>query len=426
LSGVPSPSSVTSAPPAPPGPARSLPLKLTVVAALYFAQGMPYGLFTELLPTFLRFQGVALADITRILADLGLAWTLKFLWAPLVDQVGTRRGWIALAQVALAGSLVAIALLEPTSITPVVWFALAALTYLSATQDIAIDAYTIELLDEREYGAANGIRVAAYRVALIATGGLLVAAAGRTGWTAAFWIAAGVMLLLAGITMLLPSPDRDRPPAAAAGTSFLARTIWHPLKTMAVLPGFAAVLLFVMTFKMGDFALLALIRPFWVDAEYSPEPIGLIVGTVGMLATIGGAILGGALTTRWGIFRALWVLGAVQALSNLGYYAAAALGATWPVMVGASVVEQFTQGLGTAAFLAFLMALCDRRFAATQYALLTALFGLGRWLVMREAGAAAQALGYETYFLITFALAFPAFLLLPWVKRAMEARAVRA
>ncbi len=402
-------------------PSMSLRVKLAIIATLYFAQGFPYGAFTELLPTYLRFQGVELAEITELTARLGLAWTLKFLWAPLVDQIGTRRGWILVAQLLLAASLASIALLQPSSATPVVWIALGALTFLSATQDIAIDAYGIELLEQREYGAANGVRVAAYRIALIATGGLLVAAAGRTGWAVAFWIAAGTMLLMAIVTLFLPNPDVERHGARPTAGLF-ERSILHPLRTLAVLPGFAALLLFVMTFKMGDFALLVLIRPFWVDAGYSPEAIGLVLGTVGMLATIAGALLGGALTTRWGIFHALWILGLTQALSNAGYWVAAAQGATMPVMFTAAVVEQFTSGLGTAAFLAFLMALCDRRFAATQYALLTAIYGLGRFLVMDQAGALAQSVGYETYFLITLALAFPAFLLLPWVRRAIEAK----
>ena len=131
-------------------------------------------------------------------------------------------------------------------------------------------------------------------------------------------------------------------------------------------------------------------------------------------------IAGGVLTTRWGIFRALWMLGLVQALSNLAYWWAAVGGATRPLMYGAAMVEQFTQGLGTAAFLAFLMALCDRRFAATQYALLSALYGLSRSIAAVPSGYLAEDLGYAPYFLITFAMAFPAFALLPWVKRALE------
>lgn len=406
--------------------ARRLPLsaKLGVVAALYFAQGLPYGIFADLTPVFLRDRGVALDDISQIIARLGLAWTLKFLWAPLIDQIGSRKAWIVGAQLLLAVSLAALATLDAAAATPALWLALGALTFLSATQDVAIDAYTIELLDEREYGAANGIRVTAYRIALLAAGGLLVALAGRAGWAAVFWIAAGVMVAIAGVTAVLPSPTRPVRAARAgdAEAGFVERTLWHPLRTLAVLPGFAATLLFALTFKAGDHALQAMSRPFWVDAGFSLGQIGTIVGVYGMIATIAGALLGGALTTRWGIFRALWALGLVQALSNLAYWVAAERGATLPLMYGAVIVEQFTQGLGTAAFLAFLMALCDRRFAAAQYALLSALYGLGRTLVVDPAGALTQALGYDQYFLLTFAAALPAFVLLPWVRRTLAAR----
>ena len=406
--------------------ARRLPLsaKLGVVAALYFAQGLPYGIFADLTPVFLRDRGVALDEISQIIARLGLAWTLKFLWAPLVDQIGSRKAWIVGAQLLLAASLAALAMLDASAATPAVWLARGALTFLSATQDVAIDAYTIELLDDREYGAANGIRVTAYRIALLAAGGLLVALAGRTGWAAVFWIAAGVMGGIAAVTAVLPSPARPARVARAgdAEAGFVERTLWHPLRTLAVLPGFAATLLFALAFKAGDHALQAMSRPFWVDAGFSLEQIGRIVGVYGMIATIAGALLGGALTTRWGIFRALWALGLVQALSNLAYWVAAERGATLALMYGAVVVEQFTQGLGTAAFLAFLMALCDRRFAAAQYALLSALYGLGRTLVVDPAGTLTQTLGYDRYFLLTFAAALPAFALLPWVRRTLAAR----
>ena len=404
------------------GPNRPLRTKLAIVALLYFSQGLPFGVFDQLVPTFLRFEGVALADITEIVARLGLAWTLKFLWAPLVDQIGSRKAWIVGAQLLLAASLGAIAMVDVASVGPIVWLALAALTFLSATQDIAIDAYSIELLSEREYGAANGIRVTAYRVALIAAGGFLVILAGRTGWQPVFWVAAAIMLALAAATAMLPAVQRPARAANAEEGALLERTFWRPLRTLAALPAFAATLVFALTFKAGDFALLVVTRPFWVDSGYSPEAIGFVLTTLGMIATIVGALVGGMLTTRWGIFRALWILGLVQALSNLAYWWAAVGGATRPLMYGAAAVEQFTNGLGTAAFLAFLMALCDRRYAATQYALLSALYGLGRSLVMDQAGRVTELLGYAPYFLVTFAAALPAFALLPWVRRTLQAR----
>jgi PAT family beta-lactamase induction signal transducer AmpG len=159
-----------------------------------------------------------------------------------------------------------------------------------------------------------------------------------------------------------------------------------------------------------------MIKPFWVDRQFTPVQIGLVPGTLGVVATIGGALIGGTLTSRWGIFRALWVLGIFQAVSNLVYAAAAALPPNTALMYVASVVESFCGGLGTAPFLAFLMSICSKAHAATQYALLSALFGLTRALSGAFSGMATEGMGYAAYFTATFFLAWPAFLLLPWVK----------
>jgi MFS transporter, PAT family, beta-lactamase induction signal transducer AmpG len=160
-------------------------------------------------------------------------------------------------------------------------------------------------------------------------------------------------------------------------------------------------------------------KPFWVDRGFSTAAIGA-ASTVGIIAAISGALVGGALTTRWGIFTALWSLGLVQALSNLGYWAASQLPAQQSVLYGTILLEQFTYGLGTAAFLSFLMSLCSKRYAATQYALLSALFRVGGIIAGAISGAVAQHAGYGTYFFLTFLLALPAFALLPWIRRVVE------
>jgi len=281
------------------------------------------------------------------------------------------------------------------------------------------------------------MRVAAYRVALILAGGALVAASDAIGWRRTFGAAGGVMLAVAVVTLLVPGRRRspavrvDRPPSdgVLAGVRRLAvrvsLAVWTPVRQLLRLPSAWAVALFVLTFKLGDLALQPMIQPFWVDRGYSGTQIGLVLGTVGVGATVAGALLGGVLTARLGTFRALWLLGATQALSNVGYYVAAVTGAPAPVLYTAAVIEQFTQGLGTAAFLTFLMALCDRRFAATQFALLSALFRLGGVVVSAYSGTAAQALGYAPYFLLTFALALPAFALLPFLRRLELAEGVK-
>jgi PAT family beta-lactamase induction signal transducer AmpG len=251
---------------------------------------------------------------------------------------------------------------------------------------------------------------------MIVAGGLLVSLAGVTGrWEIAFGTAAAIMVALFGATLFLPASAT--PPVRTT----LLDTILKPLIDLFSLPGFVAALLFVITFKIGDFALQFLRGPFWVDKGFTATQIGVLVGTVGFVATIVGAIAGGWLTSKLGVFRALWMLGLCQALSNLGYFAAASLERSLEVAYAVVIIEEFTGGMGTAAFLAFLMSICNKRYAASQYALLSAAFALGRTLIGYRSGALADQMGYPSYFLLTLALAFPAFLLLPWVRRFKNA-----
>ena len=389
--------------------------KLAWVSALSVASGLPYGIVFLLVPVYLRDgAGAELSFITKVTSIATFAWTLKFLWAFLIDRFGTRKGWILVMQVLLAALILAVALIDPIAGAALFAAAVIAIAYASATQDIAIDGYTIALFEERELGPANGARVTAYRVAMIVAGGLLVSLAGLTGWTIAIIAAGAIMALMFGVTLFLPRA------ATPPTRSTLVDTIVKPFVDLFALPGFVPALLFVVTFKIGDFALQYLRGPFWVDKGFSTTQIGVLVGTVGFAATIVGAIAGGWLTSRLGLFRALWMLGLVQAASNLGYFAAATLERSLEVAYAVVIIEEFTGGMGTAAFLAFLMSVCNKRYAASQYALLSAAFGLGRTLIGYGSGGWAERMGYAPYFLLTFALAFPAFLLLPWVRRLKE------
>jgi len=398
--------------------------KLTWVAILYLAEGFPFGILNDALPIFFRIHGIRLADI-GLLSLVGLPWTLKFLWAPAVDLWGRRRTWVMACQLFLVPGLLAILAVDPSRVSAFFWAVVLGLAFFSATQDIAIDAYTIELLDEKEMGPANGVRVTAYRIALIAAGGLFVAAAGLIGWPAAFVGAAAVMALFCLLSSRLPHarPDPVTPMAATPASGAIERAIWTPLRQFFGYPGFVFVMLFVLTFKLGDMALGPMVRPFWVDRHFTPLQIGAVPGTLGVVSTILGALLGGGLTARWGIFRALWLLGIAQAASNLVYAAAAALPPSMPLMYAASIVESFCGGLGTAPFLAFLMSICDKAHAATQYALLSALFGLTRVMAGALSGWATEEIGYAAYFTLTFFLAWPALALLPWVRRWTVTRA---
>ncbi|HSJ64757.1 MAG TPA: MFS transporter [Gemmatimonadaceae bacterium] len=403
----------------PPDAGAALPLrhKLAWVSLLSLASGLPYGVVFLLVPVYLREgPGAELGYITKVTSIATFAWTLKFLWAFLIDRFATRKAWILVMQVLLTGLLVALGVLDPVTASVLFAAAVIALAYASATQDIAVDGYTIELFEERELGPANGARVTAYRAAMIISSGVLVWLAGVSGrWELALFAAAALMLTLFGATLFLPRAA----PAPKAVT--LAETVWRPLRGLVALPGFLPVLLFIVAFKIGDFALQFLRGPFWVDKGFSTAEIGVLVGTVGFVAAIVGAITGGWLTSQLGVFRALWMLGLLQAASNLGYYAAAVLPRSREIAYGAVIVEEFTGGMGTAAFLAFLMSLCEKRYAASQYALLSAAFGLGRTAIGYVSGGLAEEVGYGVYFLFSFALAFPAFLLLPWVRRLKDA-----
>ena len=391
--------------------------KLRWVALLYFSEGFPFGLLFDAFPVYFRTHGMSLTEI-GLLSVVGLPWTLKFLWAPLVDLWGSRRNWIVTCQGLLALDLGLLLFLDPTTGGGLVWGGLIMLALLAATQDIAIDAYTIELLEQEEMGPANGLRVSTYRVALIVAGGVFVGVAGLVGWQVAFLTAAVLLAILALVSshMPYPAPGLKRPSVTQSWSTALTHGFLNPLRSLWRRPGVIAVLLFVLLFKLGDMALGPMVRPFWVDREFTPLQIGMIPGTVGVVSTIIGALLGGRLTRQWGLFRALWVLGIAQAGSNLFYAMTAMLPRSDLLMYGASIVESFCGGLGTAPFLAFLMSICDKRQAATQYALLSALFGLGRSLSGAFSGVLTQSVGYATYFSLTFFLAWPAFVLLPWVR----------
>jgi MFS transporter, PAT family, beta-lactamase induction signal transducer AmpG len=384
--------------------------KLAWVAVLYFAEGFPFGIVFDNLPVYFRVHGVSLGDI-GLMGLLGLPWTLKVVWAPLVDRFGRKRTWISAALGVIAIVLAVLPHVEVGADLRVVWILLLCLTIASATQDIAIDAYTIGLLDRGEEGVGNGIRVSAYRAALIVGGGGLLALADRAGWTVVFGAAAAIAAVLAVTLAATPPISAESAP----------RSPWLPaLADWLRRPGAIFVFLFVLTYKLGDASMGPMVKPFWVDRGLSASEIAAVSNTLGIGLTVAGALIGGIVTSRMGIFRGLWMLGLAQAFSNLGYAGAAWLDAGRLGIYSASAVESFTAGLGTAAFLAFLMRICDPTQAATQYAALSAVFALTRTLASAASGFGAERFGYASYFAFTFVLAFPAYSFLPWIRAWSE------
>ena len=379
------------------------------IAALAFASGFPFGLINEALPVYLRSGGANLVDVGLVTAAT-FPWTFKFLWAPILDRTGTRKQWIAACLILLAIVIPLIARVDAAQHAQLFFILIVLAVALSATQDVAIDAFTIQATPRRQLGLANSVRIGAYRAAMLVSGGVLIWLAGRQGWPAAFTAATVVTVLLAGAALFIPSAGQVRPPAG--------QSIWLPLRALLTRPGVAWVLAFALLFKLGDAAMDPMTRPFWVDRGLSLEEIGAVLTTGRMLATVSGAVLGGYLTTRWGMRTALWSLGLLQAVSNLGYWAAAALPASKGLIIAAALFENFSGGMGTAAFVAYLMSVCEPRFAATQYALLSALLAFTRAVIGPIAGSLTEQFGYAAFFLFTFLLSLPGFALLPFLSRA--------
>ena len=392
----------------PAGVAASLRARLTWLAALSFASGFPFGLVNETLPVYLRTHGAGLVEIGLISA-VSFPWTFKFVWAPLVDRLGSRRQWIVGCLAGLTLLTVILGVLELGEMARWFWLLLVLMVTLSATQDVAIDAYTIEATSTRELGVANSVRIAAYRIAMFTAGGLLIWMAGRNGWPVSFLTGATMIGALTIAALFIPEPRR----AVASAAS-----VWEPLRALLARPGIWAVVVFALFFKIDIYAMEPMTRPFWVDRGFTLEEIGGILTPGRIIATVGGAVLGGLVTTKLGIFRGLWTLGLVQALSSLGYAGVASVPASKPLIITAALFENFAHGLGTAAFLAFLMSVCERRYAATQFAVLSALLALSRTLAGGASGVLAERMGYADYFFLTFLLAIPAFALLPWIKHA--------
>ncbi len=376
------------------------------ISVLYFAEGLPFGIAYDVWPVFFRVHGVSLREI-GLMSLLSLPWTWKLLWAPLVDRYGSRQHWITACLFVLGATTLAIVPQDASQPSFLMWSLLLLFTAASATQDIAIDAYAVDVSTPKTIGSINGTRVSAARVALFVGGGGFLILADYTGWSL-LWVALAVLFfVLAGAAWLSP-----RVPLENTERRHVLAPVLRWLLRWEMVP----VVLFVLLFKVGDSTLGRMVKPFWVDRGYSLTEIGAISVTLGVVLTILGALAGGWIVNRIGIFRSLLWLGLAQLVSNVGYVVVAAVDLPRESIYVASMIESFTQGLGTAAFLSFLMNLCDKEHAATQYAILSALFALTRDVAGAFTGIGVESLGYAVFFAITTALALPALALLPLIR----------
>ena len=383
-----------------------------LASILYFSQGFPFGIVNETINLYLSFEKVSLPKI-GLIGGVGIIWTFKFLWAPLVDAIATYRAWIFGALVVLAGAIATLGTVPPAGSAFLA--ALVILVFASATQDIALDALAIRITPPDLLGLVNSARVAAFRAAMIVAGGGVALLADRMGWRGAFYVAAAFpLVMLVAIAFAAPKEtdvrEREQNP-------FLG--LWRWLQK----PGAVWLMAVILLYRMGDNTLMAMIRPYWVERGFSATEVGNVTTTLGMICTIAGAIAGGAFVTKFGVYRGLVVLGLIQMLSNLAYWYVAATNADRPFLYGAAIIETFCGGLGTAAFLSFLMFICDKANAATEYAMLSALFGVGRTGAVAISGYIAQDLGFAKFYLLTAALALPGLALLPLIRPVILRRA---
>jgi PAT family beta-lactamase induction signal transducer AmpG len=389
----------------------SLRKKLLVIAGVYVVEGFPMGIFRDLWPVYFRVHDVSLASIGAV-SGLYLVWSLKLFWSPLVDRFGERRQWIAAALCAMAASQLALPALGLERFDVFLWAVLIAFCIGSATQDIAIDAYTIGIVEHGEEGPANSVRLIAYRIGVIAAGGGLLLLPNHIGWTATYAVAAALMAVMAAGVLACP---RVEVPLESR------RDVWGAFRSWEGRGSVVPLLCFVLLYRIGDIGMAPMLKPLWVDRGYSFEEIALVSTTLGAVATAGGAAVGGWIVARFGIGRALLVVGILALASNLGY-----AGAAWFPESGkagiytASLVESFCSGLAGAGFVSFLMNICDRRHAAVQYAALTGLYALPGIFASAASGVAAERMGYGSYFALTAAFALPAFLFLPSARRWID------
>ncbi len=393
--------------------------RLIVMLPLGFASGLPLALTSGTLQAWLTVEGVDLKTI-GIFTLVGLPYTLKFLWAPVMDRVvppwlGRRRGWMVLTQLCVAVGLGLMALTNP-KIHPG-WMAGYAVlvVFLAASLDIVFDAYRTDTLHPHERGLGAAVWVNGYRIALLASGAGALALADYVGWQATYLVMAAVMAV--GVVITLVSPD---PTVVANAPKSLKEAVGAPLVEFFSRPTALGFLAVIILYKLGDAFASALQTAFLIGGlGFSATDVGAVKG-LGVFATLLGAFLGGLLMTRTGLVRSLLLFGVLQAVSNFGFVVLALAGKNSAVLTAAVVIENVAGGMGTAAFVALVMSLCDPRYTATQFALLSSLEALGRVFAGRPSADLVAMVGWTQFYVLTVAVALPGLWAVWRIRRSIE------
>jgi PAT family beta-lactamase induction signal transducer AmpG len=402
--------------------------RVLMILPLGFASGLPLLLTFSTLSAWLATAGVKRAAIGAF-ALAGTPYALKFLWAPLIDRLppplplGRRRGWGLTIQSALIAAILALGLCNPKVNLPLMGVLALIVAFLSASQDIVIDAYRVELLTAEQQGPGAGMIQTGYRVAMLASGAGALIIADHAGWFAAYATVAALMLVGVLVFLLGPEPSValvSNTPADGwndALHQWLVTAVWEPFADFMRRPLWPLILIFILGYKLGEAMAGVMSMPLYISLGFSLGEIATVSKLVGFFATVIGALAGGVLTARLGIFRALLICGLLQSAGNLFYVMQAIGGHRLDYLALCVAAENVTGAMAGAALVAYLSGLCSPGFTATQYALLSSLAAVGRTLVASSSGVMADRLGWVSFFLLTTVVTLPALLLLIWLAR---------
>ena len=380
--------------------------RLAVMFPLGFLSGLPLALTAGTLQAWLTVEGVDLKTI-GVFTLVGLPYTLKFLWAPVIDRLvppwlGRRRGWMVLTQLCVALGVALMAVTSPRHHPELLAGFALLVAFLAASLDIVFDAYRTETLESQERGFGAAVWVNGYRIALLVAGAGALVIADLVGWRMTYLLLAGLMVLGTAIILLSPEPGR-----VAEAPKTMGEAIGAPLAeffTRSHAVGFLAV---IVLYKLGDAFATSLQTAFLIGGVgFTAAEVGYVKG-IGILATLLGALFGGLMMARMGLVQSLLLFGLLQAVSNLGFVVLALAGKSAALLAAVVMVENITGGMGTAAFVALVMSLCDPRYTATQFALLSSLEALGRVFAGRPSADVVAAVGWSQFFLLTFVVALP-------------------
>lgn len=390
---------------------------ITVVTFLGFASGLPFPLVSGTLQAWLASENIDIKTI-GILTVITFPYSFKFLWSALFDRysiskLGRRKGWILTCQLLILIGIFLMVITTPKYLS--IFSALAILVaFFSASQDISIDAYRTEILKPKDRGLGASLAVTAYRIALIIAGGLCLLLADYLGWQTALLAVSSMLVLGIFSTLWAGEPEGIKKPTT------LRESFIEPFKDLLKRKKSLILILSIIFYKLGDAYAGSLITAFFIrGVGFSLTEVGTVNKIGGLISSILGALLGGVLLTKMTLYRALILFGFFQAISNLMFMALAIIGKNFAFFVSTIIIENFTGGMGTTAFLALLMGICNRGFAATQYALLSSLASLGRVIISPTSGFVVDHIGWAAFYFATFIVAIPGLIFIFMLKKTI-------